>query len=110
MNDIINILVLEDDSVQITNIAICDMIKTITVIIIEKYDMKYHRLSSGVIESFNRKPKDIRRSALGCRNFDHMRNRLLFATRDAPAILGIPKTNEEAHHYTGLHRGPYKKK
>lgn len=79
-------------------------------IIIEKYDMKYHRLSSGVIESFNRKPKDIRRSARGYRNFDHMRNRLLFATRDSPAILGVPKTNEDVHHYTCLHRGPYKKK
>ena len=31
MNDIINILGLEDESVQITNIAICDTVKTITV-------------------------------------------------------------------------------
>lgn len=72
--------------------------------------MKYSRLSSGVIESFNRKPKDIRRAARGYRNFDHMRNRLLFATRADAAILGVPKTTEDVRHYTGLHRGPYKKK
>ncbi|MCF0186900.1 MAG: ISL3 family transposase [Bacteroidaceae bacterium] len=46
------------------------------------------RLSSGMIESFNRKPKDIRRQARGYRNFDHMRNRLLFATRKAPPLSG----------------------
>lgn len=27
MNDIINVLGLEDESVQITNVAICDMVK-----------------------------------------------------------------------------------
>ena len=73
-------------------------------IIVEKYDMKHRRLSSGVIESFNRKPKDIRRAARGYRNFDHMRNRLLFATRTDPAILGVPKTDAEVKHYTGLRK------
>ena len=71
--------------------------------------MKYHRLSSGVIESFNRKLKDIKRATRGYRNFDHIRNRLLFATRNDPAILGVPKTSKEIHHYTELHRGLYKK-
>lgn len=79
-------------------------------IIVEKYDLKNHRLSSGIIESFNRKPKDIRRSARGYRNFDHMRNRLLYATRTDPAILGIPKTLEEIRKPTGIKRGPYKMK
>ena len=71
---------------------------------------EFNRLSSGVIESFNRKPKDMKRNARGYRNFDHMRNRLLFATRNDPPILGIPKTVEEIHNYTDRKRGSYKKK
>ena len=83
-------------------------------IVIQKYDtddpQSFKRLSSGVIESFNRKPKDMKRNGRGYRNFNHMRNRLLFATRDDPPILGVPKSPEDAHNYTGIKRGPYKKK
>ena len=67
-----------------------------SLILVDKYDdngvkvMK--RLSSGLIESFNRKPKDIKRLSRGYRNFSHMRNRLLFAERHDPPVLGIPKT------------------
>jgi len=46
------------------------------------------RLSSGLIESFNRKPKDIKRQARGYRNFNHMRDRILFATRNRPPLSG----------------------
>lgn len=82
-------------------------------IAIMKYDsdrpQAFSRLSSGVIESFNRKPKDMKRNARGYRNFNHMRNRLLFATRDDPPILGTPKSADEVKNYTGKKRGPYKK-
>lgn len=82
-------------------------------ILVDKYDgagekvMK--RLSSGLIESFNRKPKDMKRLSRGYRNFNHMRNRLLFAQRHNPPILGIPKTSEEIRNHTGIKRGPYNK-
>lgn len=43
------------------------------------------RLSNGPIESLNRKAKDMKRNCRGFENFEHMRNRFLFATRsDAP--------------------------
>lgn len=60
-------------------------------ILVDKYDgtgervMK--RLSSGLIESFNRKPKDMKRLSRGYRNFNQMRNRLLFAERHGPPIV-----------------------
>lgn len=82
-------------------------------ILVDKYDgagekvMK--RLSSGLIESFNRKPKDMKRLSRGYRNFNHMRNRLLFAQRHNPPILGISKTSEEIRNHTGIKRGPYNK-
>lgn len=70
----------------------------------------YKRLSSGIIESFNRKPKDMKRNSRGFRNFSHFRNRLLFATRKEAPLLGSPKTKEEILNKTGSKRGPYKKK
>lgn len=82
-------------------------------ILVDKYDgsgekvMK--RLSSGLIESFNRKPKDMKRLSRGYRNFSHMRNRLLFAQRHEPPIMGIPKTSEEVRNHTGIKRGSYNK-
>ncbi len=39
------------------------------------------RLSNGPIESLNRKVKALKRIGRGFRNFEHMRNRFLFATR-----------------------------
>ena len=83
-------------------------------IVIQKYDsdtpQSFNRLSSGIIESFNRKPKDMKRNSRGYRNFNHMRNRLLFATRNEAPLLGLPKSKEEIHNYTGIKRGAYKKK
>ena len=38
-----------------------------------------------------------------------MRNRLLFAERHDPPVLGIPKTQEEVRNHAGLKRGPYHK-
>ena len=46
------------------------------------------RLSNGPIESLNRKIKDLKRLGRGFRNFEHFRNRFLYATRDNPVLYG----------------------
>lgn len=51
------------------------------------------RLSNGPIESLNRKIKDLKRLGQGYRNFEHFRNRFLFATRDNPVLNGISEHN-----------------
>ena len=48
------------------------------------------RLSNGPIESLNRKVKDLKRLGRGFRNFEHMHNRFLFATRTDPIYNGRP--------------------
>ena len=49
------------------------------------------RLSNGPIESINRKIKDMKRSGRGWRNFEHFRNRFLYANRENPVFNGSPK-------------------
>ena len=44
------------------------------------------RLSNGPIEYINRKIKDLKRLGRGFRNFEHFRNRFLYATRSAPIL------------------------
>lgn len=82
-------------------------------ILVTKYDgsgvKAMKRLSCGLIESFSRKPKDMKRLSRGYMNFSHMRNRLLFATRNDPPILGIPKSSEDVRNCTGKMRGSYRK-
>lgn len=51
------------------------------------------RLSNGPIESINRKVKDLKRMGRGFRNFEHFRNRFLFATRSTPVINGVTDYN-----------------
>lgn len=51
------------------------------------------RLSNGPIESINRKVKDLKRLGRGFRNFEHFRNRFLFATRSAPVLNGVSDYN-----------------
>ena len=51
------------------------------------------RLSNGPIESINRKVKDLKRSGRGFRNFEHFRNRFLYAARQAPILNGTPDSN-----------------
>lgn len=51
------------------------------------------RLSNGPIESINRKVKDLKRLGLGFRNFEHFRNRFLYATRSAPVLNGVADYN-----------------
>lgn len=55
------------------------------------------RLSNGPIESINRKVKDLRRSGRGFRNFEHFRNRFLYATRKTPVLNGISDYNPVAY-------------
>ena len=61
-------------------------------ILIERLDKDDHsivsRLSNGPIESMNRKAKDLKRLGRGYRNFDHLRNRFLYATRMDPELDG----------------------
>lgn len=71
----------------------------------EKY---YARLSNGPMESFNRKPKDLKRNTRGFSNFHYIRNRILWATRKNPSIRGIPKTHQQVHSFKGKKRGHYK--
>ena len=51
------------------------------------------RLSNGPIESINRKAKDLQRLGRGFRNFEHYRNRFLYATRDNPVLVGSSDCN-----------------
>lgn len=51
------------------------------------------RLSKGPIESINRKVKDLKRLGRGFRNFEHFRNRFLYATRQNPILNGVSEYN-----------------
>lgn len=51
------------------------------------------RLSNGPIESVNRQIKDLKRLGRGFRNFEHFRNRFLFAARSAPVLNGSQDHN-----------------
>ena len=46
----------------------------------------------------NRKVKDLKRLGRGFRNFEHFRNRLLFATRQTPVLNGITDYNPVAYY------------
>ena len=51
------------------------------------------RLSNGPIESLNRKIKDLKRLGRGYRNFEHLRARFLYATRNNPVLNGSSGSN-----------------
>jgi len=51
------------------------------------------RLSNGPIESINRKVKDLKKNGRGFRNFEHFRNRFLYATRSDPVLNGVEGYN-----------------
>lgn len=51
------------------------------------------RLSNGPIESLNRKVKDLKRLGRGFRNFEHFRNRFLYAARRNPVLNGVSDYN-----------------
>lgn len=67
------------------------------------------RLSNGAIESFNRKPKDLKRLARGVENFEFFRQRVLFSERAEKVILAAPKPFKEIQNKTNRKRGKYKK-
>lgn len=67
------------------------------------------RLSNGPMESYNNFPKDIKRNSNGVTNFEFTRNRILWATRKNPSMLGVPKDYKEVYPKTVTKRGPYKK-
>lgn len=67
------------------------------------------RLSNGPIESLNRIPKDMKRNCRGFQNFEHLRNRLFFATRKNAPISAHPKPLKDVKFHTERKRGPYKK-
>ena len=60
-------------------------------VVVEKYGpggLYDSRLSNGPIEALNRKIKDLKRLGRGYRNFEHFRNRFLYATRVVPVLDG----------------------
>ena len=67
---------------------------------IGKGNLQYEtRLSNGPIESLNRKAKDLKRQGRGYRNFSHLRNRFLFATRSNPPLNGRESDPEPYIYY-----------
>lgn len=56
------------------------------------------RLSNGPIESLNRKIKDLKRLGRGFKNFEHFRNRFLYATRNNPVLNGS-YSSIQVHYY-----------
>lgn len=67
------------------------------------------RLSNGAMESFNRKPKDLKRLARGIENFEFFRQRILFSERSEKTILGTPKKLTEIQNKTNKKRRKYNK-
>ena len=51
----------------------------------------------------------MKRNARGYSNFEHIRNRILFALRVEAPILSKPREEKEFRKITGKVRGPYKK-
>lgn len=88
--------------------AICASFTTITVENVKSEEKIIKRLSNGPMESFNNKPKDLKRNSNGVTNFEYTRNRILWATRDNPAVQAIPKDRAEVH-TEGKKRGSYVK-
>lgn len=68
------------------------------------------RLNNSLIESINVKPKSYKRNSRGSSNFEYTRNRILWATRIKPPMLGIPKSTKQIHSFSGKKRRPYNKK
>ena len=61
------------------------------------------------MEGFNVNPKNLKRISRGVSNFEYTRNRILWATRNTPAALAVPKSKKDVQNKTGKKRGPYRK-
>lgn len=68
------------------------------------------RLSNGAMESFNRKPKDLKRLARGVVNFEFFRQRILFHERTEKPFLNSAKPLEDIKVKTNKKRGKYNTK
>lgn len=68
------------------------------------------RISNGPMESFNRKPKDLKRNSRGFSNFEYTRLRILWSERENTPILASPKPLNEVIPNSGRKRGTYNKK
>lgn len=88
--------------------AICASFTTVTVQNTKTEETIVKRLSNGPMESFNNLPKDLKRASNGVSNFEYTRNRILWATRDNPPVLGVSKSRKEVHS-EGKKRSPYRK-
>lgn len=81
-----------------------NIVRSFTMVVCSRKSKKdqddyYSRLSNGPMEGFNRKPKDYKRNSRGFSNFDYTRNRILWATRNNPSILAVPKQLKYVHIY-----------
>lgn len=65
------------------------------------------RLSNGAMESFNRKPKDLKRLARGVVNFEFFRQRILFHERAEKPFLNTAKPLKDIQVKTNKKRGKY---
>lgn len=81
------------DFAELLELNFAEIINSFTVIELIDSDGVYYekRLSNGPIESFNRIPKDMKRNARGYLDFEHARNRILFATRKNPTVTSPKK-------------------
>ena len=62
------------------------------------------------MEPFNRKPINLKRESRGFSEFNYIRNRILWATKDNPSVRGIPKSKDEIKKNKGKKRESYNKK
>ena len=70
----------------------------------------YARLSNEPMESFNHKPKDLKRDFRSFFDFNYTHNRILWATRKIPIIKKFPESMDQILSKKGKKRGSYKKK
>ena len=66
-------------------------------VMVEKYGygkLYDSRLSNGPMEALNRKIKDLKRLGRGYKNFEHFRNRFLYATRSNPVFNGSSESSQ----------------
>ncbi|MBO6046215.1 MAG: transposase [Erysipelotrichaceae bacterium] len=67
------------------------------------------KLSNGPTESFNRKPKDLKRLARRCDNFEFFRSRIMSSEQNRIPILDEPKMYKDIQPISKDIRGSYNK-
>ena len=111
MNNITNLLDLEDPDIIISETSFQGQVKTITLetkpvahfcpscgFRMYSRGVKERTINHPVLQDgyslINRKVKDLKRLGRGFSNFDHFRNRFLYATRSAPVLNGITDSSQ----------------